>query len=76
MNFYLFQKKEFTENLIEEYMECMKTNSSNINNKSAKIKYGQYFYFASIVAIIEILIIIFFSELYFNNKYIKVHCIF
>jgi hypothetical protein len=63
-----FSKEEFNENLIEEYLECMKINAVNINNKAAKIKYGQYFYFASIVAIIVILIIIFFSELYFNNK--------
>lgn len=62
-----FSKEEFNENLIEEYLECMKINAIDINNKATKIKYGQYFYFASIVAIIVILIMVFFSGFYFHN---------
>jgi hypothetical protein len=62
-NFLSYSNKEFKEHMIEEYLECMKTNSANINDKSVKIKCGQYFYLCSIIAIVIILVIIFVTEL-------------
>lgn len=53
-----YSKERFKNQLIIEYLDCIKDNGKSNESKANSIKYGQYFFIASICFIVLILLIV------------------